>query len=955
MAAWFISIIGFGPAFADDALDCTGVFTDGASSYSLGTIDFGYNAQLIGSPDGLLRAGEIRSNNGSYLETCGDRACASDTRKGVTISPDSFPEFSVPSNNDLRLNWQESGTLGLSGNRYDRVSTNSRTELSVSGQYSTYYINRLSLGHQSTLNLVPGDYYIETLSTNSEVTINVVGDGTARLFVKDTVQFGHSVLVNSPGIDQGGDVSKLLVVGYNDVRLNNLSTVSGAVFAFGDVRLNSPAYLYGAVSAKEISLNTNARIYYDSGVGGACGGSDTVDVSHFRIYHPAMALTCQASATISVLACANESCTTTVDDPLAVSLLPSGGWNPGAEIELAGRQDLSLRVTSPTTVNLGLQAEGVEVTGQPDVRCYLAGSEQPSDCQLPFADSGFHIGEGGTLTAGAPEVAVPVSAVRKDDSGQACVLAFAGVTRPVRIGAAAVTPSAGSASVLPPVLVNSQSVELTGDDSETVALTFDETGTAYLGVQYFEAGSFRLDLVYEGEPDTADEGLTMAGQGEFISIPAGFCIKATGARECSDDYASCDVVTSAGSPFELTVEAVKWEYAGEVGPDFCQGNGTTENFSAELALEHTLVAPAGQPGELGIKRVTLNSGFGRLAAQTFSEVGVIRVMVPSGQNYLGASLPGAASGVIGRFIPHQFDTEVLDPGILGAPDSSTTDCGVSRNWVYTGEPFSWELTPEWRITPRSANGSLVRNYVGTEFQKLAVKDVSPASLQATESRQKDRKGDPVMLDGAWRAGNLRADGASLIYQFSPDDRFYYSKSPQMRLAPFMPQPVMGVDTIKDSDGVAAPGLPKAFVPGTSIDIRYGRVNLGSTYGPETSDLAFPVTVEVIDAGGNFQPHIGEDCLALQRDDFSLTEMPYEQFTSLVLQANVFGNGRLEGLLGAPGAGNRGAVGIGLDLSETPWLRGLWGDEELYSDPESTATFGVYRGHDRIIDWQEVVR
>lgn len=955
VTGWLIAILVPGLANADQAVDCTGVFTDGVSSYNLGTIAFGNDAQLIGSPDGLLRAGRIESNNGSKLETCGDRACDFDRREGVAVSPDTFPDFSVPKNNDLKLKPRESGSLGLSGNRYDEVSTKSRSELSVSGEYSTYYIKQLSLGSKSNLNLVAGDYYIKDFSTGANVTINVVGEGTARLFVKNKLTFEPQVLVNSPGIDQGGDVSKLLIVGYDDIWLKNGSTVSGAVFAFGNVLLNPSTYLYGAASAQDISLKKGARIYYDAGVGEVCGGQSSVDVSHFRIYHPASALTCQASSTISVLACADEACTSKVDESIAVSLLPSGGWAPGTEIDLTGQQDLSLRVTTPTVVTLGLQTEAVDVSGSPEVQCYLAGSEQPSDCRLRFAEAGFLIGESRTLIAGAPEQTVPVSAVRMDDPGQACVPAFAGVTRTVSIGAQPITPSASDASVLPPVLVNSQSVELADDDVETMALWFDDTATTYLDLQYFEAGSFRLDLLYEGLPGSEDEGLEMAGQGEFVSIPAGFCVRATGARDCSDPFASCDAFTSAGSPFELTVEAVQWQYAGEVGPAFCEGNALTRNFAAELTLDHSLVAPEGDSGELGLTRVALKNGRGSLAAQTFSEVGVIRIGVPQGQNYLGASLPGAYSDVIGRFFPYRFETEVLDPGLLGPPASSSSGCGVQRGWVYTGEPFEWELTPEWRITPLNANDLPVKNYAGTEFQKLAPNDVIPASLPATESRQKDLNGDPVLLNGTWYTGDLQADGTNLIYQFSLDDHFNYSKSPHMRLAPFTPQPVMAVDRIEDSDGVSDSGLPDEFSPGASVDIRYGRVRLGSTHGPATSDLALPVTVEVIEAGGNFQLHLEENCLVLSGDDFAVFDMPYEGFTSLTLPTNVFQGGHLQGHLGAPGEGNPGTVSIGLDLSEVPWLRGLWGDDENYSDPEATATFGVYRGHDRIIDWQEVVR
>lgn len=41
---------------------CNDNFPDGVQSHSLGQIDFGYNAQLQGSPDARLHAGSITSS-----------------------------------------------------------------------------------------------------------------------------------------------------------------------------------------------------------------------------------------------------------------------------------------------------------------------------------------------------------------------------------------------------------------------------------------------------------------------------------------------------------------------------------------------------------------------------------------------------------------------------------------------------------------------------------------------------------------------------------------------------------------------------------------------------------------------------------------------------------------------------------------------------------------------------
>jgi len=55
------------------------------------------------------------------------------------------------------------------------------------------------------------------------------------------------------------------------------------------------------------------------------------------------------------------------------------------------------------------------------------------------------------------------------------------------------------------------------------------------------------------------------------------------------------------------------------------------------------------------------------------------------------------------------------------------------------------------------------------------------------------------------------------------------------------------------------------------------------------------------------------------------------------------------VLSAPGIGNTGTVE--LLFTTEPWLRFDWlGTGE--TDPGAVATFGGFRGHDRVIYWQE---
>lgn len=57
-------------------------------------------------------------------------------------------------------------------------------------------------------------------------------------------------------------------------------------------------------------------------------------------------------------------------------------------------------------------------------------------------------------------------------------------------------------------------------------------------------------------------------------------------------------------------------------------------------------------------------------------------------------------------------------------------------------------------------------------------------------------------------------------------------------------------------------------------------------------------------------------------------------------------------LQATGVGNQGEIGVVYDASD--WLKYDWDNDGSYDDsPSAVATFGIYRGNDRIIHWREV--
>jgi len=123
-----------------------------------------------------------------------------------------------------------------------------------------------------------------------------------------------------------------------------------------------------------------------------------------------------------------------------------------------------------------------------------------------------------------------------------------------------------------------------------------------------------------------------------------------------------EVFIAAGAPFPVRCRAVGWG-GSDSEPRTALSlvdNITTPNFALSAAsgafkLEQTLMAPAG--GDLGaLSARSYNHALGEVttvAAQSISEVGIFQLTASPNQgvSYLGESVDGGVSNLIGRFIP----------------------------------------------------------------------------------------------------------------------------------------------------------------------------------------------------------------------------------------------------------------------------------------------------------------
>lgn len=589
------------------------------------------------------------------------------------------------------------------------------------------------------------------------------------------------------------------------------------------------------------------------------------------------------------------------------------------------------------------------------------------DPTIDFASTGFLFHQAGdlgsvinTLIAGKDSSLNPagqnlsLTAVRTSDSTGACE-AF--LTGPQNVEMGYVCDSPGNCTLNDALQINGQTVASNNSgggvpNTSTVRLDFgdDTTSSASLVLNYRDAGRISL---FARHPLTDADGNPTGGQiagssNAFTSVPAGFCIAPVSADgACPGGSETCSVLTSAGSDFQIRYEAVAWERDGETGADYCDGNAVTPAFERlNLDLSHELVQPTGgASGTFSPSLISFGTGQAGVSdqAQQISEVGAFLVKLPAGQSYLGESLPGASSAVIGRFIPARFAVALADKGEI-APT-----CSAGSPFTYTGQETTWLIPPEIRITALNEQGNTTTNYTRGDFQKLQASDVARAFPDADSAQQ--QRGSSALLDATITAqpaslSSIAGSPGQMRYQFSSADSLVYPKTEQAWVAPFTPSLSFIINGVTDSDGTSgAVDLPVSFVPTANLEMRYGRLALQNVYGPETAPyLTAPFEAEYWD-GSRFLVNEADSCSAWDTANITGTA---DHHTLASASGNL-----VDGVGGPLVLNPDGSQGTDTLVWHVPiWLQHFWDDSVTLQNPSSLATFGVYRGNDRVIYWRE---
>ena len=695
---------------------------------------------------------------------------------------------------------------------------------------------------------------------------------------------------------------------------------------------------------------------------------------HFEIQHDSQGFTCEAE-TLTIKACANTDCDILYNQETSITLAPSG-WSGGNTFVFTGEITTSLNVTDESTITMA------KTSANPDaiLRCFNGGTET---CDMSFSNDGFEIygaNIGDSLSdqlAASNFLNVNVRAVRNIDN--VCEALLVG-PQEIALSYDCDAPDKCLTSLNDINIVG----DGTGENTGNIEVEFSDKGVASLGLlNYADAGRITLRVAAYIEGVTFDNSdqepvdvypsyldlsvveteLLYTGTGNQNNYVAGenftFVIGAYGINnELLPNY-------QAENP-QLKVQRISPSTSGEDGI-FKYSDSGTSSASNSAGFSNT-------------SGLSFSEGEYRYSLASYSEVGRIGIDVQDA-NYFGNEIAVDGVMTLGDFYPAYFNVALTEIPTLADTCNNT--------FSYLGQGINFETAPVFTLTAYNALGTKTSNYSDVYWNyfpnkpsqtNLNYNDIS--TYAADSSASVINLGDTPIIasnnnfDGS---GSVTINNGSFRYnKVSPDDESIFAP-----VSPFEAQISLAFDssffasTFIDQNGIedticyqsshtdsACLGWNIDEVIGTQI--RYGRLVLGSTYGPETEPLNVPIKTEYFNAAQWLLNTDDSNCTSInfseENGEIQLSDTSFANSFNNVTSSGVLLEGVAVGnqfTLNAPNA--TGELNIWLDPTDLDvtwptYLNYDWnGDDFINTDdfPKATVSFGLFRGNDRIIHWREV--
>lgn len=760
---------------------------------------------------------------------------------------------------------------------------------------------------------------------------------------------------------------------------NNSRAYVDSELRIGGWRINSGYDFHGLIDEVQVfqGILTTAEVLSIMAERHSC--NDTPD--HYEIHHDGNGLTCDTE-TVTIKACADASCTTLIDEAVTLDLLADGVLI--GSTTFTGSTTVSFNHTTVETLTFSLANISLAALN-PDVCDDGSGNS----CDILFTDAGFNF-----LYSDANEEIIAnqtaglvfgdtlkLQAVKDVDG--VCTGLFSG-NKQVDLSQENIDPDPGGNSGLSFSVDGNPIAKHTNSTSTTLNFGANSIATIPNPI-YHDAGKIRLHANY----DVGGVKLTGSSHNSFWVSPAKLVITAkSGLTILNGASATATTTHKAGVDFELTVSAYNGATPSVITPNYKPANiqlklgrtGPTLTGSVDGNLTYADLVPSLaaniSPLFQDATLTTFSSGVSNYEEAQYSEVGLLNLDVQD-SNYGNAGIVIDANAInIGRFIPDHFTQTVAEPGAFMAT------CNTGTTFAYSGQKdeatdsigaISYSTNPILAITARNKQGSITQNYYedsqgsANDYMKLSNADVT-VTAPTTDQEAVGADGNPVNLlplTANMSTGTLSQNDLSVLlpnivalpkgvlhYQFSGMDNFFYNRSANAIVTPFTADIDFTTATIIDTDGVnliPTIGLPTTEdASPTGVEIRFGRLRLENSFGPETANLPQPMQIEYFN-GTSFVSSSDDNCVSYDAARMSLSD---PAFTNVLAGTGNFISGKTREIeLEAPGAGNTGQIEVLYNTYD--WLKFDWDNNGTFDDPTAIATFGQFRGNDRIIYWREV--
>ncbi len=700
------------------------------------------------------------------------------------------------------------------------------------------------------------------------------------------------------------------------------ATLGGLTFSDGSIAEYNPT-------------SDSATLYFNENL--FSGGADisalslpvtTAVIHHFEITHDGTALTCEPE-TISIKPCSNSDCSSVISSDVTVSLIPTGWLGGDTKTITSGAGSFQLSNTTAGSYTLGVSSSSP--TASNAVVC-VNSSAGNSSCDIVFYDTGF-VYDVPTLSSCSTSANITISAVRLDDVTQACVPTFQNTSQTLNFWSSYSSPASGTQQVI----INNGAINTTVATSSpgtAIALNFNASGQATITATYNDAGQLTLNSSY------TSGSLTLSGSDSFVAVPPKFYVYSDDSNAaCASNDASCSAFKATGSNFNLKVRAA------------CTDNSVTPNFQLNsITIAHTNSAPAIAQGSISVSSFNMASGDNgehTISNLSVTEVGVNTFSATS-PSYFGLTGPSGTSAYIGRFYPDHFtidSTTVTDRSdILGCGD----------NFTYMDENFKYTFN----LRAENTSSALTLNYSGT-FAKLNVTTLSEMNYATTDSNSDYSSRTSVSSSGSFSNGIAAVTATVSLARQS---------TTEIPLTAFS----TGINPL-DSDSVILGSYNLALTGGSNThgtlgatELRFGRGIVNNAFGSEFITLKLPwQTQYYVNAQTGFATNNNDSCSPLTSGLIDLSNSasnPAQGITSIAIGAgttsatinnNPVSAGDANLTFSAPS--NSGYTDIDINFSTLDYLQFDWDSNGTHNNnpPTVRATFGSFRGDDRIIYWKEL--